>query len=60
MSGETTSLSAPVVWEHQLQLRLEVDSELRCGQSEPGSPSHGDWLGVAHLSTNENPGKAFL
>lgn len=24
------------------------------------SPGHRDWLGVAHLSPNESPGKAFL
>lgn len=39
----------------------EVDSELRCGQSETRiPPGHSDWLGVAHLSPNGSPGKASL
>lgn len=59
--GARLPLSDLWFWEHQLQPSLEVESELRCGQSEPRIPlTLSDWLGVAHFSTNESPGKACL
>lgn len=60
--GHLTPSSLPqCFWKHQLQPRLRVDSELRCGQSETRlPPGHSDWRGVAYFAPNESPGKAFL